>query len=73
MAVLELRNHYRMQLMSGETKEQISRSTKLISKTRFELWLWDINYDWLFHAAKKDGKTMARKLNELIREKLSPK
>ncbi len=62
--------------MSGEQaqqNEQISRSTKLISKTRFELWLWDMNYDWLFHAAKREGVTMARKLNELIREKMSPK
>lgn len=51
--------------MSGQ---QISRSTKLISKTRYELWMWDVNYDWLFRLAKAEGVTMARKLNELIRQ-----
>lgn len=49
-------------------ESQISRSPKMIDKTRFELWLWDINYDWLFRAAQAEGKTMARKLNELIRQ-----
>lgn len=47
---------------------QISRSAKIISKTRYELWLWDCNYDWLFHAARAEGITMARKLNELLRK-----
>ena len=38
----------------------------MITKTRYELWLWDENYDWLFRKAKAEDVTMARKLNELL-------
>ena len=44
-----------------------SRQSKLILKTRFELLLWDENYDFLFRLAQAEGISMAAKLNEILR------
>ena len=44
-----------------------SRQSKLITKSRFELLLWDDNYDFLFRLATAEGVSMAAKLNEILR------
>lgn len=42
------------------------RQTRLILKTRFELLLWDDNYDFLFRLAQAERVSMAAKMNEIL-------
>jgi hypothetical protein len=37
------------------------------TKVRFELWLTQENYDYLFQMAQNDGHTMSNMLNEMLR------
>lgn len=46
--------------------EMTSRQSKLILKTRFELLLWDDNYDFLCRLANAERMSMAAKLNQIL-------
>lgn len=43
-----------------------ARQNRVIPKTRFDVMLWNRNYDFLCQIAFAEGKTMAAKLNEIL-------